>query len=88
VRASPRVQRCGDGLRWLREIGAHLRGSQLGIVTLSCEILLDTTASMTASLPKVKSASYQLIDDFRQSDSLAIYGFTAGLETHPHEAMN
>jgi Ca-activated chloride channel homolog len=52
-----------------------------GSTELSCAILLDTTASMTSSLPKVKSAIYRLIDDFRQSDSIAVYGFTGGLET-------
>ena len=47
---------------------------------LSCAILLDTTGSMTGALPKVKSAIYRLIDEFRDSDWIAVYGFNAGME--------
>ncbi len=51
-----------------------------GSSDLSCAILLDTTGSMTGSLPKVKSAIYRLIDAFRESDWMAVYGFSAGME--------
>jgi VWFA-related protein len=48
---------------------------------LSCAILLDTTGSMAAALPKVKNAIHRLIDDFRESDWVAVYGFSTGVET-------
>jgi Ca-activated chloride channel family protein len=48
---------------------------------LSCAILLDTTASMAAALPKVKNAIHQLIDEFRENDWVAVYGFSTGVET-------
>jgi len=47
---------------------------------LSCAILLDTTGSMAAALPKVKNAIHQLIDEFRESDWIAVYGFSTGVE--------
>ncbi len=47
---------------------------------LSCAILLDTTASMAAALPKVKNAIHQLIDEFRENDWVAVYGFSTGVE--------
>ncbi len=48
---------------------------------LSCAILLDTTGSMAAALPKVKNAIHQLIDEFRPNDWVAVYGFSTGVET-------
>ena len=48
---------------------------------LSCAILLDTTGSMAVALPKVKNAIHRLIDEFRENDWIAVYGFSAGLET-------
>lgn len=48
---------------------------------LSCAILLDTTGSMTAALPRVKNAVHMLIDEFRESDWIAVYGFSTGVET-------
>ncbi|SPE39378.1 exported hypothetical protein [Candidatus Sulfopaludibacter sp. SbA3] len=48
---------------------------------LSCAILLDTTGSMAAALPKVKNAIHRLIDEFRENDWVAVYGFSAGVET-------
>ena len=48
---------------------------------LSCAILLDTTASMAAALPKVKNAIHTLIDEFRPNDWVAVYGFSTGVET-------
>jgi len=48
---------------------------------LSCAILLDTTGSMAAALPKVKNAVHRLIDEFREDDWVAVYGFSTGVET-------
>lgn len=47
---------------------------------LSCAILLDTTGSMTGALPRVKSAIARLIDQFREGDWVAVYGFSTGME--------
>jgi len=47
---------------------------------LSCAILLDTTASMTAALPRVKNATYRLVDDLREHDWAAAYTFDNGLD--------
>ncbi len=47
---------------------------------VSCAILLDTTGSMAAALPKVKSAIYKLIDQFRDGDLVAIYTFSSALD--------
>ena len=47
---------------------------------LSCAILLDTTGSMRDSLPTVKNAISRLIDEFRDEDSVAIYGFSTSLD--------
>lgn len=47
---------------------------------LSCAILLDTTGSMFRALPGVKNAVLRLVDQFRDNDSVAIYGFSASLE--------
>ena len=41
---------------------------------LTCAMLLDTTGSMRDSLPTVKNAISRLIDEFRDEDSVAIYG--------------
>jgi Ca-activated chloride channel family protein len=48
---------------------------------LSCAILLDTTGSMARALPGVKNAMLRLIDEFRDNDSVAVYGFSTSLET-------
>jgi Ca-activated chloride channel homolog len=42
---------------------------------VSCAILLDTTGSMARSLPAVKNAIVHLIDEMRDNDSVAAYGF-------------
>jgi len=47
---------------------------------LTCAILLDTTGSMRDSLPMVKNAISRLIDEFRDEDSVAIYGFSTSLD--------
>jgi Ca-activated chloride channel family protein len=47
---------------------------------LSCAILLDTTGSMRDSLPTVKNALSRLIDEYREQDSVAVYGFSVSLE--------
>lgn len=48
---------------------------------LSCAILLDTTGSMKESLPAVKNAIGRLIEELREEDSAAIYGFSNTVET-------
>lgn len=42
---------------------------------LSCAILLDTTGSMRAALPRVKNSVLKLIDTLDAQDSIAIYTF-------------
>lgn len=51
-----------------------------GATQLSCAILLDTTGSMMAALPKVKNATRALIGEFRENDWIAVYGFSTGVE--------
>jgi len=46
----------------------------------SCAILLDTTGSMTKTLPMVRNAILRLLDEFRDGDWVAVYGFSAGVE--------
>jgi len=48
---------------------------------LSCGILLDTTGSMFRALPGVKNAVLRLIDEFRDGDNIAVYGFNTSLQT-------
>ena len=43
--------------------------------SVSVALLFDTTGSMTATLPSLKSAAMQLIGDLRPDDSAAVYGF-------------
>jgi len=45
----------------------------------ACAILLDTTGSMAAALPAVKNSVLKIIDDLRETDSVAVYGFSAGV---------
>ena len=45
----------------------------------SCAILLDTTASMEASLPAVKSAALRLVSGLRPADAMAVYSLTGGI---------
>ena len=47
---------------------------------LSCAILLDTTGSMAAALPIVKSSVMRMIDDLTADDKVAVYGFSVGLK--------
>lgn len=47
---------------------------------LSCAILLDTTGSMRDSLGTVKNAISRLIDEYRDQDSIAIYGFSTTVD--------
>jgi Ca-activated chloride channel homolog len=47
---------------------------------LSCAIVLDTTGSMTRAFPTVRNAIIHLIDELRDNDWLAIYGFNTSLE--------
>jgi len=45
-----------------------------------CAILMDTTGSMTAALPMVKSAVSHLIDDLPDSSRIAVFKFSVALE--------
>jgi Ca-activated chloride channel family protein len=49
-------------------------------VNLTCAILLDTTGSMQAVLPRVKNAVSNLLDQLREGDSAAIFGFSSNIE--------
>ncbi len=48
--------------------------------SLSLAVLLDTTGSMRDALPVVKNATNLMIDQLRDIDSVAIYGFSNGIE--------
>jgi VWFA-related protein len=43
---------------------------------VSCALLLDTTGSMQAALPALKSTALKLIGELRPIDSIAVYGFS------------
>ena len=42
---------------------------------VSVALLFDTTGSMNATLPSLKRAAMQLVDELRPGDSVAVYGF-------------
>jgi VWFA-related protein len=42
---------------------------------VSVALVFDTTGSMAAALPPLKSAAMQLVDDLRPTDSVAVYSF-------------
>jgi len=46
---------------------------------VSCAILIDTTGSMQKTMPAVKNAVVRFIDELREGDSVAIYGFTSSV---------
>jgi VWFA-related protein len=46
---------------------------------ISCAILIDTTGSMQQTMPAVKNAVVRFIDELREGDSVAIYGFTSSV---------
>ncbi len=46
---------------------------------LSCALLLDTTGSMARALPVVKNAVIKLVEQLRETDSVAVYGFSTTL---------
>jgi Ca-activated chloride channel family protein len=48
---------------------------------LSCAILLDTTDSMQAALPKVKNAVSSFLDEMREGDAAGIFAFSSTLVT-------
>lgn len=48
--------------------------------SLSLAVLLDTTGSMRDALPVVKNATNLMIDQLGKDDSVAIYGFSNGIE--------
>jgi VWFA-related protein len=43
--------------------------------SVSVALLFDTTGSMEATLPSLKSAALRLLDEMRPDDSVAVYGF-------------
>jgi len=43
---------------------------------LSCALLLDTTASMTAAIPALRNAAREFIGQLRPNDRVAVYGFS------------
>ncbi len=47
--------------------------------SLTCAILLDATGSMREALPALKNATIKLIDQLRDSDWYAVYGFSTSL---------
>ena len=47
--------------------------------SLSCAILLDTTGSMQAALPRLKNSVMRFIDELGPKDSVAIYSFAESL---------
>jgi VWFA-related protein len=47
---------------------------------VQCAILIDTTGSMQAALPRLKNAVARFIDELRDEDSVAIYSFTTSLD--------
>lgn len=57
-----------------------IAGFESSASKLSCAILLDTTGSMRDSLPAVKNAISRLIDELRDEDAVAIYGFSTSLD--------
>jgi VWFA-related protein len=50
-----------------------------GAAALSCALLLDTSQSMDAALPALKSAALKLIGGLRPDDTVAIYSLNAGI---------
>jgi Ca-activated chloride channel family protein len=49
--------------------------------SLKCAILLDTTGSMTAVLPRLKNSVVRFIDQLGAEDSVAIYSFSESVVT-------
>jgi len=49
--------------------------------SISCAILLDTTGSMKDALASVKNAVSMFVDELREDDSAAIFGFSTSLRT-------
>ena len=66
----------------VRENGARQRLTvfETESARLSCAILIDTTGSMAHALTAVKNAIVALIDDLRETDSVAIYSFNNSLK--------
>ena len=50
-----------------------------GTAALSCALLLDTSQSMDAALPALKSASLKLIGGLRPDDAVAVYSLNGGI---------
>ncbi len=77
-----------DGRRYVDELGREQfrvseGGKELPLTAfenrasgVSCALLLDTTASMQAALPALKSTALKLIGELRPIDSMAVYSFS------------
>ena len=59
----------------------EIRSFETSSESISCAILLDTTGSMHDAIGGVKNAVSNLIDAMRPEDSVAIYSFSASLNT-------
>ena len=64
------------------EFGIQVEGLPTGLFafenhtsSVSVAMLFDTTGSMSATLPSLKSAAMRLVDELRPGDSAAVYGF-------------
>jgi Ca-activated chloride channel family protein len=62
----------------IRDDGAAqpIRVFESADAALSCALLLDTTASMTAAMPALRNAGRQFIGQLRPNDRVAVYGFS------------
>jgi Ca-activated chloride channel homolog len=58
----------------------HLVSFESNASEFSSAILLDTTGSMTNTFPVVRNSILRLLDEVRDGDWVAVYGFSAGLE--------
>ena len=56
-----------------------LKAFESNAASLSCALLLDTTGSMQAALPALKSAALRLLGELREGDSAAVYTFSESL---------
>jgi VWFA-related protein len=56
-----------------------LRAFESDTAPSSCVLLLDTTASMEASLPALKGAAVKLLGALRPGDAVAVYSLTGGI---------
>jgi len=66
----------------IRDDGAArtIRHFETSEKALSCALLLDTTASMTAALPALRNSARLFIDALRPGDAVGIYSFNESVE--------